>query len=103
MGSELSAAMDADLHTRRLISIEVHGTAPIERIDIIRNNRVVHSVSGTAPDCEASWEDTSSLDEVLLPPAKFRASPFCFYYVRVIQADGEVAWASPIWIELPRK
>ena len=24
------------------------------------------------------------------------------YYVRVVQADGNMAWASPIWVELKR-
>lgn len=98
MGSELDAATDKDLRKRRAISIEAHGTVPIERIDIIRNNQVVHSVPAGVLDCELSWEDTSALDEALLPPAKFCANPFCFYYVRVLQRDGEVAWASPIWI-----
>jgi hypothetical protein len=24
-----------------------------------------------------------------------------WYYVRVIQEDGEIAWASPVWIHRP--
>jgi len=103
MGSELSAAAHEELRSCRVIRIEAHGTAPVERIDVIRNNSVIYRVSGGAPDCEASWEDTRPLDEVLLPPAKFCRRPFCFYYLRLIQADGEVAWASPIWIDLPEQ
>jgi hypothetical protein len=34
-----------------------------------------------------------------MPPAKFCPKPFAFYYVRVVQQDNEVAWASPVWIE----
>jgi len=98
MGSQLNARTDKDLQRRRAISIEAHGTAPVERMDIIRNNQVVHSVPVGALDCEVSWEDTSALDEVLLPPAKFSAHPFCFYYVRLLQTDREVAWGSPVWI-----
>ena len=22
-----------------------------------------------------------------------------YYYIRVLQADGEIAWASPIWVD----
>lgn len=35
----------------------------------------------------------------MMPPAKYCDRPFCFYYVRVVQADGQAAWASPIWID----
>ena len=34
---------------------------------------------------------------VSLPPAPHWPTPFCFYYVRVRQTDGETAWVSPIW------
>ena len=99
MGSELDATSSPGLAERRELRIEFHGTACADRIDIVRNNEIVETVCPAAPDCELSWQDTSPLDEVLLPPAKFCANPFCFYYVRVIQSDGEVAWASPVWID----
>jgi len=99
MGSELTLTTEPNLRKRRLIQVKAHGTAPIERIDIIRNNETVHSVSVGQLDCEACWEDTELIDEVWLPPAKFCDHPFCFYYVRVVQTDGEAAWASPIWID----
>jgi hypothetical protein len=49
-------------------------------------------------DCETTWSDTTPLDELWLPPAPFWPGPFCFYYVRVLQSDGQMAWASPVWI-----
>jgi hypothetical protein len=39
------------------------------------------------------------IENVWLPPAQFCPHPFLFYYVRAIQTDGEVAWASPIWVD----
>ena len=34
----------------------------------------------------------------VLPPT---ADGWCYYYVRVVQDDGEVAWSSPIWLDAP--
>ncbi len=99
MGSELNVGVNPDLLDQRQVDIEFHGTAPVQHIDIIRNNQVIQTYSGQGLDCELSWQDDAPLDEVWLPPAKFCPHPFCFYYVRVVQSDGEVAWASPIWLD----
>lgn len=99
MGSELDAARHPDLARRRGLRVEFHGTSPADRIEIIRNNNVVHAFGGGELDCELAWEDAAPLGEVLLRGTKFRRRPFCFYYVRVVQQDGEVAWASPVWID----
>jgi hypothetical protein len=95
MGSELQASEHSGA---RRIRVEVRGTAPIERIEVVRNNRDVHAASPCAPDAELDWEDPAPLAEVNLPPASFAAEPFTFYYVRITQADGQMAWASPVWI-----
>lgn len=103
MGSELDAEDLPELREGRSISIEFHGTAPAERIDIIRNGEVVHSFKKPGLDAELTWEDGAPLEGVLLPPARFCAGPFCFYYVRALQEDGEMAWASPVWIDVKRE
>ena len=97
MGSELAA--DPDLARCRRLDITYHGTADVDRIDIIRNNDVVHTTRGSGLDHHVTWDDTTPLDEVLLAPVRFCPNRFCFYYVRVTQADREVAWASPVWID----
>jgi len=100
MGSELSVGASPALAFRRRLDIEFHGTAPLDRIDIIRCNTVVHSVPGEGrEDVTVDWEDTEPLEAILLPPAKFCDHPFAFYYVRAVQQDGEVAWASPVWVD----
>ena len=99
MGSELAVAENPELADRRHLRIEFHGTAPAERVEVIRNGEVIHAYSPGTLDCELKWEDLTPLQAALLPPAKFSARPFCYYYVRAVQTDGEVAWASPIWIE----
>ena len=66
---------------------------------MIRNNQEVHTARPGGMDCELTWVDDTPLAQVLMPAAKFHAAPFCFYYVRVVQTDNEVAWASPVWID----
>jgi len=95
-GSELSVR---DNPARKL-AVEFHGTAPVAQLDIIRNNKVVHSQPGNGQlDLSVTWQDTEPISNTWMPAAKFCNHPFTFYYVRVTQTDGEVAWASPTWID----
>lgn len=95
IGSELNASDEPALKLSRRISVRFFGTAPVQRIDIIRNNKVAY----TTDRAEFVWTDKTPLADVVMPPAKFCDHPFCFYYVRVVQADGQAAWASPVWID----
>lgn len=100
MGSELKLEDIEELRSVRRLAIEFHGTAPVASIDIIRNNSVVFSKPGEGgKDMEIVWEDTEKLDKIMMPPALYCDKPFTFYYVRVIQEDNEVAWASPVWMD----
>ena len=100
MGSELSLKALPELATCRKLIIEFHGTCAVDHVDVIRNNVVVHSTCASVEkDVSITWEDRDPMDDIWLPAAKFCAHPFVFYYIRVVQQDGEVAWASPIWID----
>ena len=100
MGSELSVEETPDLASCRSLTVEVHGTGPVDRVDIIRNNTVVHTVPGEGKeDLTTTWDDRDPIEDTQLPPATFCDHPFTFYYVRVVQQDHEAAWASPIWID----
>jgi len=47
---------------------------------------------------ELTWDDRHKLSSINLPPTAATPKPFSFYYVRVVQEDGEMAWSSPIWL-----
>jgi len=95
-GSELNARDNSS----RKLAVEFHGTAPVKQLDIIRNNKVVHSQPGNDQmDLNVTWQDTEPISNTWMPAAKFCNHPFTFYYVRVTQTDGEIAWASPTWID----
>lgn len=70
-----------------LLAIDVVGTAPILRVEIKKDSRVVHVHVGDAPDGHLEWRD-----------AEFDPGTSGYYYVRVVQTNGEEAISSPIWV-----
>jgi len=69
------------------LDIRVLGTAPVTRLDIVRNNRYVFSTAPNRESLELKWTDSDPGPESL-----------SYYYVRIQQADGNLAWSSPMWI-----
>jgi hypothetical protein len=72
---------------RPTLEIRVVGTAAVSRLDIVRNNRYVFSTAPNREKVELKWTDSD-------PPA----DAMNYYYVRIEQADGNLAWSSPMWI-----
>ena len=68
------------------ITAAVQCPGRIARIEICRNNKFVYSTS--LDDTEASIDFVDRL-----PPE----GP-SYYYLRVTQQDGEIAWSSPVWL-----
>ncbi|MEW6359235.1 MAG: DUF3604 domain-containing protein [Planctomycetota bacterium] len=88
MGSVLEYKPDDDLLCKRDIKVTVCGTDYIRRIDIMKNNGLLHRVC--PKDDHAEFTFTDRLDA----PPRTRD----WYYVRVFQADNNAAWSSPIWV-----
>ncbi len=80
MGSAIEPA------TEFTIDVAVIGAGNLARIDVIRDGREAHSVPGNGAALEHVWRDSPAV-----PPG--------YYYVRVLQADGNAAWSSPVWID----
>jgi hypothetical protein len=68
--------------------VVVLGTGPLERVDLIKNGAVVHTEQPQGSDLRFQWED----------PVPEKSGQADYYYVRVLQRDGQMAWASPIWV-----
>lgn len=98
MGSELLLSAHPELASTRKLKASVHGAAEIKRVEIVRNNQEVHVLRPDSLDVTFDWADTEALADVNLPAALHSPVPFTFYYLRVTQTDGEMAWSSPIWI-----
>ncbi len=81
MGEELTAGEPPELR------VDIRGTAPLDRVELIRNGRILLARRpGTETD-RFSFRDNSPL-----------AGP-AHYYVRLRQTDQALAWSSPIWVE----
>ena len=93
MGTEIRS--NEPLRTRR-ISVRVSGTAPVERIDVVRNGLDAYTHVGESAEEEFNWVDEEEFDTVCLVPKD--GEPFIYYYIRVTQTNDEMAWSSPIWI-----
>jgi len=113
-GAAVTAAGPPELIAR------VRGTAPILRIEVVKNNRIVYRQDGRGSReveflfRDEDYQDTSmgptvSIQDWSRPETGIRArvNPReSFYYLRVLQSysadepaeEGEIAWSSPIFV-----
>lgn len=73
------------------VAVHVRATCPadVARVEICRDGEWVHAEPGSGPVVDFVWTDAAA------PRAP------AWYYVRVVQADGELAWSSPVWLGRP--
>ena len=69
------------------LQFNVVGVKPLTRIDIIKDSEVVATFEPGKQDYKGAWTDPKP------------AGGAHYYYVRVQQKDGQLAWASPLWID----
>ncbi len=82
----------------RHISGYVAGTSKLKQVEILRNGVVIHTFHPENYYFDYYYDDQDSLEKVTLDGKG--KPPFVFYYLRVIQEDGHMAWSSPIWIDV---
>jgi hypothetical protein len=78
--------------TKPRLDVVAIGTGPIDRVEVLRNGKVEHTGRPGKDPAEVRfrWDD----------PAPVKGDAPSYYYVRVIQKDGQMAWASPIWVQV---
>ena len=64
----------------------IEGTADIVRAEIVRNGEVVETRRGHGRSLSFAWARTAQ-------PGMSQ-----YFYLRVVQVDGHMAWSSPIWL-----
>lgn len=102
MGEEFETSGPVDVRAA------VVGTADLAKIELVKNNRFIHTVEPHARRCEFTFRDTSAaVGRAPRPTASAETADLqgtSYYYLRVTQEstlpDGSpiMAWSSPIWV-----
>lgn len=67
------------------VDVRVSAPADIETVEVCKNNRFVYTRAGGGKEVVFAFRDSEPLRDGT------------YYYVRVRQQDGEIAWSSPVW------
>jgi hypothetical protein len=97
MGSEVTVAPGAS----PWFVVQVAGTADLAQVELVKGhvgaqvpfqsiNLLHHSGAHQADPTRLFWTG----------PDPHGLGDSAFYYLRVVQADTEMAWSSPIWIDV---
>jgi hypothetical protein len=98
MGTELDSALKPGLHVNRHLSAHVAGTANLKLVELIRNGKVLVKFTPKSHILDFEYDDMTPLVDAVID-AHDKRPPFVFYYIRVLQEDGHMAWSSPIWVD----
>ncbi len=69
------------------LDVKVIGTAPVTKVSIVCDGKYIHVEEPNKQEVSLSYPVTEAT------PGKCG-----YYYVRIEQSDGNLAWASPMWI-----
>jgi hypothetical protein len=73
------------------VTVHAIGTGAIQQVDIIKNRKFAYTArpGGKEANFDYTDEDFGAGDN--------------YYYVRVLQEDGQIAWSSPVWVRSEAK
>jgi len=83
MGEEIE--VDAD--HRPEIAVRVEGDEAVDRVEVVRDGRVIHRVLDRGRMVSFRFVDEEKPQRTV-----------SHYYVRVVQVNGARAWSSPVWV-----
>ncbi len=70
------------------ISVKLMGTAAFTKVVVVKDGKEAYSVAPNAKEVSFVWTDADAA----------AGGAGSYYYVRGEQSDGQVVWASPMWI-----
>jgi hypothetical protein len=76
-----------ETNKRPTIDIHIVGTGPVAKVHVLRDNKYVYANEPNGAEVTLRYTDADA-----------PAGKASFYYVRVEQADGNLAWSSPMWV-----
>lgn len=100
MGSEVSTANKPGLMINRHLTGFVAGTTNLKSVELIRNGKVIKTFTSDKYSLDFAYDDMAELEKIAIQGKDKKAPPFVYYYLRVTQSDGHMAWSSPIWVDV---
>jgi hypothetical protein len=73
------------------LAIKVIGQYPLEKVEILRNSRVIYKFD--------TDDNTVEFQQVYMDQKYRDAEEVLYYYVRATQKNKAMAWSSPVWVE----
>lgn len=89
VGGHPMGSIMAPSQTAEQVYISISGTAPIDRVDLVRSGRIVSSFPGND---RLDVQFTVEIDELASGE---------YIYARAVQQDGGTAWSSPVFVREP--
>ena len=80
MGEDFTAG------ARSPVQVKYRGTGTVASVQLIRDGNYIHQFSPNKQEGDLEFEDLNP------------GSGQHWYYVRLEQQDGQLAWSSPIWV-----
>lgn len=97
IGSELGTSEKPGLSVNRHFEGFVAGASDLESVELICNGKVLKSFELEGDYIEFMYDHLEDLAAVTIK--KDKVAPFVYYYLRVTQKNGHMAWSSPIWVD----
>jgi hypothetical protein len=72
------------------LTLKATGTAKIAKLDLVRNNKYIDSREPKQQTIDLNYTDMQPEPGTNL------------YYYRLVQEDGQVAWSSPVWVNVKK-
>lgn len=99
MGEVLNTKQKPGLGYNRHISVYVAAQDTIKSIEIIRNGSVLKTINPKDNRLEFTHDDMENIANIVLE-TKNQEFPFIYYFLKITESSGHIAWSSPIWIEM---
>jgi hypothetical protein len=69
------------------ITVKLIGTGALAKVVIVKDGKEIYSVAPNSREVSFEWTDSAGV-----------SGKGSYYYVRGAQSDGQLVWASPMWI-----
>jgi hypothetical protein len=73
---------------RPVLRVQAIGTRAIGKVVLIKNNQFIHTTEPGTKEVDFEYRDATAK----------KGDGESYYYVRIEQSDGSLAWSSPIWV-----